>query len=85
MKFFNAMSNTRIISIIYNDNSNVADINTLHQQIKATNTNKILLFKYMIKTAVVTNHIFFIATTISKINSFVYINSVAKDCHQDNL
>ena len=79
------MTNTRIISTIYSDNSSVFNINTLHQQIMGTITNKILLFKPMIKTAVMTNHKFFIAPTISNINYFACINSIVKDYHQDNL
>ena len=58
------------------DNSNITYIKTQNHQIMATITYRILKFKSKIKKLAVRNHVFFISITLSKINSFCYINSI---------
>ena len=90
------MNNTTIINTFHSDISNIAYIKTQNRQIMATIACRILKFKSVIKKPLVTNPTFFTSITLSRINSFAYINyeihlskynfhQFQKDFRQDNL
>ena len=72
----NVLNNTTISNTFSSNNNNVAYIKTEHRQIMVTISYRILKFEPMIKEAIVTNQAFFTAITVSKINSFTYIDSI---------
>ena len=64
-----------VINTFKSDNSNMAYINTKHCQIMTTITDRMQKLKLMIERPVVTDHTLFPVVTVTRINSFAYINS----------
>ena len=72
-RFANVMNNATIINMIA-----IQLILRQQRQIMTTITDKFLKFELVIKKTLAKNHTFFAVVTFSRINSFIYINSIER-------